>query len=395
MFRYIWNRTSKRFRAEASQYFQLMRTCQKQRTELWALTLWFGDKEVPVDLDAAEVTSMYLAGVIKSLERKLMSRTGGLLELQAMSPSDGNTHQPENFHVDYMHRTANDWVLDNWLSITSATDPDFDPFFWLAKGQALILIVTNHLPATRPPGDNHWQTLFYLASRVPDDHSERGILVAALNRLDDHIISHMAERYESPDLYWVDSLTVMNAPRVNDHSLSRLPSDINLNTPFCTNFLELSARIPMSAYLKKRVQDDPDVFPTADYYLGVVRNAVFGEIWFWNPKQRLDLLDFLLQEKYGPWLERLRSTKAQVEDAIAHSASYPIADYFTQVANMLESRIPQPASQTSQGIAAVHEGGRNSEGTTIASDPRHKAPKSKVMNGVRVSIRKVFGRKQG
>ncbi|EHK22896.1 uncharacterized protein TRIVIDRAFT_149971, partial [Trichoderma virens Gv29-8] len=143
LFRYIWNRTSNQFRAQASQYFRLMRTCQDYKTNLFALTLWFGDKDFPVDFKTADATIVFLEGVIKSLERKLMSRTGGLLEL--VSSNGDHTKIPKDVHVYYMHRTANDWVSENWESISSATDPGFDPLFWFVKGEALSVVL-----ATKP-----------------------------------------------------------------------------------------------------------------------------------------------------------------------------------------------------------------------------------------------------
>ena len=375
LFCYIWNRTSKRFRAEASRYFQLMRICQERKTHLFALILWFGDKEVPVDLDAAEVTGTYLAGVIKSLERKLMSRTGGLLETKRLFVQH-HSLKPSLFVVNYMHRTANDWVRDNWASITSATDPDFDPFLWFVKGQALSVVLTTKPNAQHLQSLTSWPDLLEIASLVPGDHPERRILVAALNRLDDHIISHMAKPQESPDIYWTNRLR-LSSTRERQNLLWELPSKIGFDELSCTNFLEFSARLPISAYLKQRVQDDPDLFPTAEHYVGVVNNLIFGEIWFPNSAARLDLLEFLIQEKFGPWLERLRWGKVQAEATKVimvrggFSTDHPIAVYFTRVMRILESRIPR-----------------------AASDPRHKALNSKGMRELRVSIRKMFGRKQ-
>ncbi|KAK0709320.1 hypothetical protein B0T26DRAFT_652605, partial [Lasiosphaeria miniovina] len=135
LFRYIWDRTSKRFRAEASQYFQVMRACEKVGTNLFGLALWLGDSDTPADLAAAEVTNEYLTGVAKSLERRLMSRTGGLLELT------GDLGGIATMHVDFMHRTANDWVRDNWESISAATEAGFDEWLWLFKGEALMMLL--------------------------------------------------------------------------------------------------------------------------------------------------------------------------------------------------------------------------------------------------------------
>jgi len=380
LFRFIWNRTGPRFRAEASQYFQLMETCVNQETSLFALTLWFGDKEIPVNIDAAEVTSTYLGGVIKSLERKLMSRTGGLLEL--VSDNGDLAKPPVHVRVDYMHRTAKDWVRDNWATITSATDPDFDPFFWFVKGQALSVVFTTEAHAGNLNGLTDWQSVVNAASLIPDDHPERKTLMAALDRLDAHIIRHMDKSQGPSDTHWTNRLRLFN------HRVLTTPL-LGLPPLSCTDFLQLSARVPIPAYLKQRAQDDPNLFSTADHYLGVINNLIFGEIWRPSSAARLDLLELLTREKPRPWLERLHFVKV---DAVNPEFTFTagcsnvsggdcIVTYFTQVNRMLESRIPQAASQHGQNEAE--------------SAPRHMMPKSSLRNEIRVSFRKMFGRRRG
>ncbi|KAK3354070.1 hypothetical protein B0T25DRAFT_225232 [Lasiosphaeria hispida] len=395
LFRYIWNRTGKRFRAEASRFFQVMKACQEQKTDLYALALWFGDKEIPVDLNAAEVTSTYLTGIIKSLERKLMSRTGGLLEL--VSIHDDHTKEPERVRVDFMHRTANDWVCDNWASITSATDPDFDPCFWIVKGEALSVVLT-----TAPNPDNvrgliDWPGMFDIASLIPDDHPDRRTLVIALGRLDNHIDSHMAKFPGSSDIYWASQLNLVST-RHGKYALPDLPHKIGLEMLSCTDLLELAARVLISPYLKQRAREDPDLFPTSGRYQGTVNNVIFGEIWFYNPVARLDVLDFLTQEKYRPWLDGLNMAKAKAEYAKlivcgTYSTHHPIIAYFTQVIRMLEFRIPRAGSQDGQSGAGV-DGSINPSKAIVASDLQDPKPRSKWRREFRVSFGKIFGRKQ-
>ena len=47
---------------------------------------------------------------------------------------------PEDITVELMHRTAHDWVVDNWESIVSATDDSFCTLLWIVKGEALSTI---------------------------------------------------------------------------------------------------------------------------------------------------------------------------------------------------------------------------------------------------------------
>ncbi|KAL7928575.1 hypothetical protein V8C35DRAFT_317902 [Trichoderma chlorosporum] len=353
LFRYIWNRTSTQFRAKAALYFCLVRTCQRQRMDLFGLTLWFGDRDIPVNFPTAKVTGTYLTAAIKSLERRLMSRTGGLLEL--VSGNDDHTKKPEDVRVDYMHRTASDWVRDNWESISLAADPHFDPLMWVIKGQVLS-VVLNIKSAIEDFTwlRDHCRSVFNLASRIPADHSDRGILVAALDRLDDHMARHMAG---SPDLsdasHWVHRLELRPELQASDDTTSHLAEWFGPEVLLCTDFLEFCARIPTPAYLKHKAQENPRLFSSADDYARIMNNLIFGEIWSHNAKARLKLLKFLLQEKYCPWPEWFHMAKAQTERVkLIVGVKYPedrdTIRYFGQVTRMLTSRVPQTAPEPCQ-----------------------------------------------
>ncbi|QYS92888.1 NACHT domain-containing protein [Trichoderma simmonsii] len=351
LFCYIWNRTSKRFRAEASQYFQLIRICQEQEITLTALIVWFGDKEISVDIKATDVTSTYLSGAIKILERKLMSRTGGLLEL--VSHHDDYTKEPKDVRVDYMHRTANDWVRDNLASITSATDRSYDPFFWFVKGQALSVVFTTKPDANNISGLSDWPSMFYIASLVPEDYPDNGILVAALDRLDRHLVTHMRKHQTPMDCYWANHVGILsdNVKRLQD-VFRHMRMLIGDKTLFCNNFLEFSAHVPIPAYLKHRVQENPYLLSTTDGYVsGILCKLVFGEILFSSPYSRLNLLDSLIRGKYCPPPALLLMVKDRIKRATTKIKSNVnperyndyYVDYFTQVQSMLGSRIWSPS----------------------------------------------------
>lgn len=356
LFRYIWNRTSQRFRAEAAQYFLLMRTCQERETSLSALIVWFGDKEISVDLKATDVTSTYMTSAIKILERKLMSRTGGLLEL--VSRHDDYKKDPKDVRMDYMHRTANDWVRDNLASITSAADPSYNPCFWFVKGQALSIVFT-----TKPCPNNltrltDWPSLCHLASLVPEDYPDNGILVAALDRLDQHLVTHMRKYKDakgSRDFYWANHVGITPDDVTRLQKFFRdMESMIYPLKLVCNNFLEFSAQVPIPAYLKHKAQENPYLLSTTDGYgHGILCNLVFGEIWFSSPKSRLNLLDRLIQGKYCPPPALLLISKASAKGATLEIElnvdNYPercnddTIAYFTQAQIILGSRIRSPS----------------------------------------------------
>ncbi|KAH6845792.1 hypothetical protein B0I37DRAFT_381153 [Chaetomium sp. MPI-CAGE-AT-0009] len=331
LFRYIWDRTGKRFRAEASQFFQIMTSCQEIDEPLYALTLWFGDRETPVDLDRTEVTSQYLTGAIKSLERKLMSRTGGLLELVSID-ADHTKDQ-----VEFMHRTANDWVRKNWESIISAADPDFDPRFSIVKGEALrlALVVRADRVWTQYANDIGWD-LLRIASHLPDDHPDGRILVSVLDRLNSH--------------------------------------ELDLR-----GMLDIAALVPVSAYLKQRAELDPDLFSAPERYMGTLNNVIFGEIWFPDTmEKRLQLLDFLTQAEYHPCIDQVHIAKPTTElvKAMISGTQKSSRTYWKRVLRILESRI-------------VQKDGDGAEGGS--QDPE---PRSKRRKGFRVSLRKIFSRRE-
>ncbi|KAL7916601.1 hypothetical protein GGI35DRAFT_46747 [Trichoderma velutinum] len=393
LFQYMWIRTSPRFRAEASQYFRLMKTCQQHETNMFAVTLWFGDTEIPVDFKAADVTTEYLTAVINNLERRLMSRTGGLLEL--VSGNDDHADKPEGVLVEYMHRTANDWVNENWESIASATDHSFDPVFWFVKGEALNVVLT-----TKPTVDNltkirDWEAMFNIASLIPEDHPDKEILVTALDRLDDHMVSHMPKDQNLSGIYWINMLK--SPSELYFESIRQgLTDQFGPTTLSCTNLLELSARVPIPFYLKHRIRGNSNLFSTADYYLGILNSLIFGELWFPNIRARLDILDFLI-EKYRPrqeWLctVRDRTKQAQLIFSEDFSDNHQTHTHFTQVIRTLNLQITQTASQPGQnGAAAGSNRRRGSSRTRVASDPRYQNPKSKFRDGLRGFSRKLFG----
>ncbi|KAM0479002.1 hypothetical protein ACHAPX_004980 [Trichoderma viride] len=324
LFYYIWDRTSKQFRAEASKYFRLKRTCQKYNIELFALTAWFGDVEFSVDYKVANVTSSFLTGIVQSLRRRLMSRTGGLLELVS-------SNSAQDARVDYMHRTANDWVKDNLQSINSATDPGFDPCFWFAKGEALRVVLTTK-PTTRSLEVSDWVNMVNIACRVQNNHPDRETLFIALVRLDDYLTIYSLI-HEGISSHFDETVEYFRRNRLP--SYKEWPELLS-----CTNFLEFCALVPFAACLKREVQQKSYSNLVLER---VIKNIIFGELQFGNPEARLDLLYLLIKEKHYSDPEGPRVIRKAAEDELIPRIKDYDADrnmYPTQVIHMLESLMP-------------------------------------------------------
>ncbi|RYP06373.1 hypothetical protein DL765_009520 [Monosporascus sp. GIB2] len=178
LFAYIWDRIQLRFLAEASRYFDLMAVCHNLNLTPYSLTFWLGSEEDVADDDVANMTGEYLSKAVASLARRLVSRTGGLLEIF------GPPAEPEASRVGYMHRTASDWVRDNWASTTFATKEGFDPTLWVLRGESLRLARSIHSGATVSWGDIAY--VFEKAAYVKDTPSNRAALAHILDQLDEH-----------------------------------------------------------------------------------------------------------------------------------------------------------------------------------------------------------------
>ena len=387
LFRFIWDRTGKRFRAEAAQFFQIMNTSQKEGFSLYAFSVWFGSKDIPVDLDKSEVTEVYLTGALNLLERKLMSRTGGLLELT------GNTSESE---VRFMHRTAYDWVRENWASITSATDPDFNPYVWITKGSCLgSLSYPRPLRRCEITSLVVWQDFFVLASQIPGEHPDGAIVAAALRRLNAALFDLFQDQAS-----WADKIP--GYLDIGSGALSSLERSAFCATRpalrSCTDLLELAVRYPIPVFVKNMFPEEPSgpSSPTLAQYLGAINDVAFGEILFPAVEVRLDLLRFLTAEKFRPWIPQLEETTVLAEEmrAALSIREKPGIAYLTLVIELLQSRMAEasdlePAGNHGVGVTpsiAVSESATASQSQKDA----HKKPGRK--SDFFMSVKKRFSR---
>lgn len=152
---------------------------------------------------------------IETMKRRLNSRTKGLLDVYPA----GDRHKLER--VDYLHRTARDWILSMWDDICSNKGPSFDPYLALLKAEALLTSTIADSDITLPSCEIFWirvSSLFTYASRVGSHPDNIPILVQILDRVDDKLtaISLKKSNHQQYDLY--DS--VFSTPHFDQSSLS-------------------------------------------------------------------------------------------------------------------------------------------------------------------------------
>lgn len=289
LFQYIWGRTSPRFRSDASRYFQIMRLCQSYEMVLYSFALWFGEEEIRIDLPDSDMTETYLTSAQRSVERVLMSRTGGLLEL---FPDESDRGNGWKVRVDYMHRTASDWVQQNWETIQSAADSTFDPAFSLVKGEVLRTVLNSK--DIQDPG----LSLIVRASQeVRYSPESQQTFIGLFDRLDKRMQSSAATSQPCED-HWSQTV-IQSAYR------SGLPTALyDMKTSFgpCRDLIGLAARRPILVYLRYVLDTDPGQFSMTSRGCDIIEELVIGELWFpsINGTQRLEAVEYLLARGIRP-----------------------------------------------------------------------------------------------
>ncbi|KAK7698058.1 hypothetical protein SLS64_012936 [Diaporthe eres] len=126
LFDHIWGSIDSKHHGDASQFFQMMTAAEECDMTVYCLSLYFADDDVPVDMDINKVFGSFLTDAIATVQRRLSSRTRGILEVyQTKEEYRGSV---DHFaRVDYLHRTAKEWVMSRWDELR-AMAPEFDPF---------------------------------------------------------------------------------------------------------------------------------------------------------------------------------------------------------------------------------------------------------------------------
>ncbi|KAH6856112.1 hypothetical protein B0I37DRAFT_351213 [Chaetomium sp. MPI-CAGE-AT-0009] len=300
LFQYIWARTSPRFRNEASRYFQIMELCRSHLMDLYSFTLWFGEEEIPIDLQVLDMTETYLASAQKSVERVLMSRTGGLLEL---FPDEEGREKRWEVRVDYMHRTASDWVEQNWETIQSAADSTFDPAFSLLKGEVLRTVL-NWKDVEDPISQAHRIIKASLSLDVRYSPESQQI-IGLFDRLDKRMQPSAVTSYLRG--HWSDRVF----QPISGMTFTRDLENIRMSIGPCRDLIGLAARLPILVYLRHVLDTDPGQFSMTSRGCDIIEELVIGELWFPNIPQRLAAVECLLARGIRPHNSSALRIKAQ------------------------------------------------------------------------------------
>ena len=106
---------------------KLLTTFKAVQGALNYITLWLADENQPLEYDIRTLSTEGRAGVREIMKRRLDSRTRGILEIS----TSGN--------IDFLHRTARDWILQPriWEGIRSEVPEDFDPYLQLLRAETI------------------------------------------------------------------------------------------------------------------------------------------------------------------------------------------------------------------------------------------------------------------
>ncbi|KAH6886795.1 hypothetical protein B0T10DRAFT_575116 [Thelonectria olida] len=288
----IWNRVQPQYLPNASQFFQIHKA--SLTTTLQATTLWFADEEFALDLDVNATLSAKKSHIVDSIKRRLNSRTKGILEV---TPQDT---------IEYLHRTAHDWVRGIWKDVLAQSPPGFDPYLALLKASVAQYrgkrsgIAKDFWQGIlgSSPHKEFWQEILGLmnyAARIDDSPASTAVLVQALDMLDATATQHGAGL----------------APAGRHWSSTQAVNSLD-NT-----FIGLAAQFAVLPYVREKVLSRPQLMQSNPGTISLLENAIFDSRYFMDEPdvrlnartqtstittRRLELVRFLLET--NPKLDR-------------------------------------------------------------------------------------------
>ncbi|KAI1081289.1 hypothetical protein F5B20DRAFT_588842 [Whalleya microplaca] len=316
LYQVIWKRTNSRYYGEAAQYFSLVEAYAKHSLTPSSVAIWMGEEEPSLDADIKERNKDFLCSAASSLSRRLNSRTRGLLDTYEWNDLP-------NGRVDYMHRTASDWVHENWDSVFSLLEPDFDVTLVLLKGEILRIGVDNSLIQGFQPEIfwRHLIKLLHIAATLESRPSTNASIVRILDTLHDqvarlydikdqrgrsilsndiHLLSKMKTFQSNPQKFAPgSSMQLYDAPKLQPNGA------VDWTAWSHISFLGLIAQVPVVSYIESKVSQEPKLARTEGQAVPLLVNAVVGGVpddllrysisggWDYIPS-RLGLVRFLL-----------------------------------------------------------------------------------------------------
>ncbi|KAK3372588.1 hypothetical protein B0H63DRAFT_551307 [Podospora didyma] len=254
----IWSTVSNRNKSKSA---ELLVTFKAAHGVLDYVTLWLAEEE------QSPPPKYTAAGILDQMKRRLDSRTRGILEIN----QDGI--------VQYLHRTARDWISkpEVWEKISSGIeDVDFDPYILLVKAETLGISDPRHLSPYTNSMSLLWRfvsrSLWY-ASNVRDTDANRLKLVHILNTFNVEV-EKIAGKFMD-DISW--SSPVQGVSRTCHWSTSQ-GCDSTCKPKFENTFLGLAAQFCIIPYLRAILLSDPTALKVkaSTKCLSPLENAVFG-----------------------------------------------------------------------------------------------------------------------
>lgn len=242
----IWNRIDARYHEEAIQLFQLREASFKIDIPLHRDVLFLCDKEYSIDISYEEIMSV-TRGALQRVNRRLSSRTKGLLEYSATG-------------VDYMHRTVRDWATELLKGSPVVSNSDYDPCLMLMKAIVLKFCRASHEVLGSISIKYHWSVASYALSAaylVKDIDANRPLFFSVLDRLDAAATELARQKF---DLLYEYDVGKTGFPHWS--CLQFVPGYREERWKvggLQTTFIGLLSQVPVTAYVQSKVRADPSL----------------------------------------------------------------------------------------------------------------------------------------
>ncbi|KAK4443848.1 hypothetical protein QBC34DRAFT_443079 [Podospora aff. communis PSN243] len=330
----IWSSVDEKYRVQGVQFF-LMFNVIKEKMALAGPLLWLADDPAPHN---HSLRAMDVKKINTVMKRRLTSRTKGLLELSIRGT------------VQYIHRTAHDWVISMVSKVVDSQPPNFNPSLELLKAFSCAASIHPHDDPNRrivPLDSLVVGVCLYLAGEAPDTEESIGRLTTYLDFLEDQM----------PLPY----LTMNQCNHRNGRN--------------SVGFSALAASYELWGYLRERVTRDPTSALAARGDFIVLEATIFPNICIegintrasvypiaeQEIRCRLDMLKFLIDAGAEP-VRRCHSA-----DILWHKVQNvygPDNPYAKAVLAVLSGKVPCLKWLEREGAAAVQPRASNAEEDT-------------------------------
>ncbi|KAI3336736.1 hypothetical protein HD806DRAFT_16350 [Xylariaceae sp. AK1471] len=386
LFNVIWERISSSHRREAVRYISIVEVYLKYSLTPSSVALWLGEEEFFRHADEHESRESFFSNVATSFNRRIDGRTRGVLETYEW---EGISHG----RVDYMHRTARDWVRESWGSLEAFLGSDFDAHVELLRGEIRRALIDEDFTFSILPSSNQRTSLSHyldklisIAAGANNSPTNCVALLQILDKLNDRLESvYQARKLLDPDD--VDFISPDSQSR-ESASWTRLCLNKSVRQPRAgygeprgtdvipelgesytqLTFPGLLAQWPVSNYVRAKVMQEPKVTHAqqscAPLLVSLVAGGVNNDLYQVSPQptslfnpQRLNLLYSLLP--LCP-LDVIQATLDFIEKRMAERRLESSKDYMSNVKMIIDnylaselSPVVQPTAETSTGPSSA------------------------------------------